>query len=126
MAPVLPSLAEIGMMGDMAARLTLVERLERLYAAAAASELPRRLIPTKGSPHHVVLTTERFATKAETSFPSTLLTTMGETFVLLVLLAPMDASKANLMLLLATTLARKEENTLVLMLLLQRLSLIEA
>jgi hypothetical protein len=44
MAPVLPSLAEIGVIDAMAARLALVERLESVYTAATASELPRRLI----------------------------------------------------------------------------------
>ena len=50
---------------------------------------------------------------------------MGETFVVLLLLALMDASKAGLTLLLPTTLARKEETALVLMVFLQRLSLVE-
>ena len=50
---------------------------------------------------------------------------MGETLVVLLLLAPMDASEAVLMLLLATRLARKEESALVLMVLPQRLSLVE-
>jgi hypothetical protein len=115
MAPVLPSLAEIGVIDAMAARLALVERLESVYTAATASELPRRLIRTKKGPHHVVLTTQRFALKTETSFPSTVLAPMGETLVVLRLLALMDASKAVLMLLLAKdSLARKEVTALVL------------
>ena len=73
----------------------------------------------------MVLTTQRFALKTETSFPSTVLAPMGETLVVLLLLAPMDASEAVLMLLLATRLARKEESALVLMVLPQRLSLVE-
>jgi hypothetical protein len=44
MALALPSLAEIGVIDAMAARLTLMERLESVYTAATASELPRRLI----------------------------------------------------------------------------------
>ena len=68
----------------------------------------------KESPHQVVLTTQRFAPKGETSYPSTVLAHMGETLIVLLLLALMDASEAVLMLLLATRLARKEESTLVL------------
>jgi hypothetical protein len=43
-ASVLPSLVEIGMIDAIGARLALVERLESVYTAATASELPRRLI----------------------------------------------------------------------------------
>jgi hypothetical protein len=77
----LPSLAEIGVIDAMAARLALVERLESVYTAATALELPQRPILTKKSPYHVVLTTQRFAPKTETSFPSTLLAPMGKTLV---------------------------------------------
>lgn len=62
----------------------------------------------KESPHQVVLTTQRFAPKGETSYPSAVLAPMGETLVVLQLLALMDASEAVLMLL----LARKEETAL--------------
>jgi hypothetical protein len=113
MASVLPSLAEIGVIDAIRAQLALVERLESVYTAATASELPRRLIPTKKSPHHVVLTMQRFAPKTETSFPLTLLARMGETLVVLSLLAPMDASKAVLMLLLASRLAARGDRTRV-------------
>jgi hypothetical protein len=109
MAPVLPSLVEIGVMGAIAAQSTLVERLESLCAAATASELPRWLIPTNESPHHMALTTERFALKAETSFPSTLFTPVWEILVALLLFAPMDALKIVLVLLLAARLVLTKE-----------------
>jgi hypothetical protein len=44
MALVLPSLAEIGVIDAIAARLALMERLESVYIAATALELPQRLI----------------------------------------------------------------------------------
>jgi hypothetical protein len=81
LASVLPSLMETGVIDAIAAQSTLMERLESVYTAATASELPQRFIPTKKSLHHVVLTRQRFAWKTETSFPSTLIAPMEELLV---------------------------------------------
>jgi hypothetical protein len=125
MARALPSLAVIGMIDAMAARFALVERLESMHPAATASKAHSDGEEPSQAQPHVVSTTQRFVLRTETSFLSTVLAPMGETLVVLLLLAPMDASKAVLMLLLATRLARKEESALVLMVLPQRLSLVE-